>query len=103
MTKKENSNSETLKIPNGGMTKEDCRSEIGDASNLEGIDLNYDSNDIPNINERLTNDKITATRIKRENGFTNLVVNTWEPILEKERALPPNWTKHSEVLVGRTA
>ena len=56
-----------------------------------------------NINKRLTNDKITATRIRRDDGFTNLVVNTWEPTLEKERALPPNWIKHSEVLVGRTA
>ena len=56
-----------------------------------------------NINKRLTNNKIMATRIKRDDRFTNLVVNTWEPTLEKERALPPNWIKHSEVLVGRTA
>jgi len=56
-----------------------------------------------NINKRLTDDKITATKVKRNNGFTNLVVNTWEPILEKERALPPNWINHCEVLVGRTA
>jgi len=56
-----------------------------------------------NTNKRLTDDKITATKVKRDNGFTNLVVNTWEPILEKERALPPNWINHREVLVGRTA
>ena len=55
------------------------------------------------INERLTTDKITATRIKREDGFTTLVVNTWEQALEKEKGLPPNWINHSEVLVGRTA
>ena len=28
------------------------------------------------INAKLTNDNITATRIKREKGFTNLIVNT---------------------------
>jgi hypothetical protein len=55
------------------------------------------------INERLTTDRITATRIKRTNGFTNLVVETWEQALEKEGALPPNWINQSEVLVGRTA
>jgi len=42
-------------------------------------------------------------KIKRDDGFTNLVVNTWEPTLKKERALPLNWINHSEVLVGRTA
>ena len=54
------------------------------------------------INERLTINKITATKTKRNNGFTNLIVNTWEQILEKERELPPNWINQSEVLVGRT-
>jgi len=55
------------------------------------------------INERLTTDKITAIRIIRKDGFTTLVVNTWEQALEKERELPPNWINCSEVLVGRTA
>ena len=55
------------------------------------------------INERLTTDKIMATKIKRDNGFTTLVVNTWEQALEKQRGLPVNWIKLSEVLVGRTA
>ncbi len=55
------------------------------------------------INVRLTDDKITATRVKREEGFTNLVVNTWEQALNKERGLPINWIHDSEVLVGRTA
>jgi len=54
------------------------------------------------INERLTINKITATRVKRKDGFTTLVVNTWEQALEKERGLPPK-LNHSEVLVGRTA
>ena len=55
------------------------------------------------INKRLTNDKITATQIKREDRFTNLVVNTWEQALNKEWELPINWIHDSEVLVGRTA
>ena len=32
----------------------------------------------------------TVTKVKRNNGFTNLVVNTWEPTLKKERDLPLN-------------
>ena len=40
------------------------------------------------INTRLTSDKITATKIKHENKFTNLVINTWEALLEKEDPLP---------------
>jgi len=52
------------------------------------------------INTRLTDDKITATKIKRNKGFTNLVVNTWEPVLSKERDLPNEWIYSREVLVG---
>jgi len=55
------------------------------------------------INERLTTDKINATMIKRNEGFTKLVVDTWEQALKKERELPMNWINLSEVLVGRTA
>ena len=52
------------------------------------------------INERLTEDKITATKIKRNKGFTNLIVNTWEKVLTKEGDLPNDWTNRREVLVG---
>ena len=52
------------------------------------------------INERLTEDKINATQIKRNKGFTKLVVDTWEKVLEKEGALPNAWTNRREVLVG---
>jgi len=52
------------------------------------------------INIRLTDDKIIATKIKHSKGFTNLVVNTWEHILSKERDLPNNWINLHEVLVG---
>ena len=55
------------------------------------------------INERLTTDKIQATTIKRDKGFTELVVKTWEQALSKECELPINWIYDSEVLVGRTA
>jgi len=55
------------------------------------------------INARLTTDKINATIIKRNEGFTNLTVNTWEQALEKESELPLNWIHCREVLVGRTA
>ena len=51
------------------------------------------------INERLTT---TTTTTKRNDGFTTLVVNTWEQALENERELPPNWINRREVLVGRT-
>ena len=53
------------------------------------------------INTRLTSDRIIATKIKRENKFTNLVKNTWKPLLTKEGPLPHNWINNSEVLVGR--
>jgi hypothetical protein len=55
------------------------------------------------INVKLTDDKIVATRIRQNDGFTTLVVNTWEQALNNEKELPPNWLNHSEVLVGRTA
>ncbi len=54
------------------------------------------------INTRLMEDKITATRIKREQTYTK---RTWEPILSFNADLPnsePNiWLTNSEVLVGR--
>jgi len=53
------------------------------------------------INVRLTSDKIIATKIKRENKFTNLVKSTWRPLLIKDGPLPHNWINNHEVLVGR--
>ena len=52
------------------------------------------------INERLTEDKITATMFKRNKGFTNLIVNTWEKVLARKGDLPNDWTNRREVLVG---
>ena len=53
------------------------------------------------INARLTSDKIIATKIKRENKFTNLVKSTWRPLLIKDGPLPHDWINNREVLVGR--
>ena len=55
------------------------------------------------INERLTIDKVTATKIKRNGNFTRTVVETWETALKKDGEIPANWMHVSEVLVGRTA
>ena len=49
---------------------------------------------------RLTNNKLAATKIKRNETFTNLIIKTWEDILKKEWELPPDWLKKREVLVG---
>ena len=54
------------------------------------------------INERLTNDKVTATKIRRSDKFTKLIKETWEPALRKEGELPETWPYCREVLVGRT-
>jgi hypothetical protein len=46
---------------------------------------------------------LQATTIKRNKGFTELVVKTWEQALNKESELLIKWIYNSEVLVGRTA
>ena len=55
------------------------------------------------INDRLTIDKVTATKIIRTNRFTRLVEGTWELALRKGAETPANWIYRREVLVGRTA
>ena len=52
------------------------------------------------INWRLTDEKITATRIKRGKKFTRLVEATWEEALKKSSDLPQGWINNCEVLVG---
>jgi len=54
------------------------------------------------INKRLTINKVTATKIKRNEKFTRTVTETWEMALKKEKEIPVNWMQISEVLVGRT-
>lgn len=55
------------------------------------------------INRRLTDDKITATIIKKKDKqYTRLVKATWEETLKKHLDLPDEWIKDREVLVGRS-
>jgi hypothetical protein len=53
------------------------------------------------INTRLTDDKLTATRIKRGKKSTQTTINTWEHVLRKQMDLPQGWIASREVLVGR--
>ena len=53
------------------------------------------------INKRLIDDKITATRIKRDRTHIKITNDTWETILLKEGDLPNKWMSNREVLVGR--
>ena len=52
------------------------------------------------INKRLTNDKLTATKVKRDNVHVHKVKLTWEAVLKKNGELPDRWMQHQEVLVG---
>ncbi|KAI0248042.1 hypothetical protein BJV78DRAFT_1240506, partial [Lactifluus subvellereus] len=56
------------------------------------------------INAHLTDDKILATKIKRDNldkKSAQTVKNTWEHVLRKNTDLPDDWIASREVLVGR--
>jgi ribonuclease HI/exonuclease III len=55
------------------------------------------------INVRLTDDKIIATKVKRDKKSTWTVKNTWEHVLQNQMDLPPDWISRHEVLVGRRA
>jgi ribonuclease HI/exonuclease III len=74
-----------------------CERVIGDTSHN---DSEIRSRWLKMINARLTEDRVTATKIKRTRGFTELVVNTWEQVLKKEGDTPNDWIHRSEVLVG---
>jgi len=45
-----------------------------------------------NINRRLTDDKIIATRIRRDEPTKNLVKHTWEPMIRTEEEAPPGFS-----------
>jgi ribonuclease HI len=53
------------------------------------------------INKRLIEDKIVATKIKRDKAHIQKLINTWEEVLKKDGDLPEDWTHKTEVLVGR--
>ena len=52
------------------------------------------------INRRLTDDKITTTKIKCSKPFTQLVGATWGDVLRKFSDPPHMWIRNREVLVG---
>jgi len=54
------------------------------------------------LNARLTEDRIIATRIRRDKTHLALVASTWEPILSRDSNLPilSNLILNCEVLVG---
>ena len=49
---------------------------------------------------RPTEDRLITTRIKKDKQTRSLIERTWEPLLEKDVELPPDWIHNSEVLVG---
>jgi hypothetical protein len=53
------------------------------------------------INKRLTDDKIIATKIKRNKTTMKRVIDTWEEVLKIEGEPPTQWVYNGEVLVGR--
>ena len=53
------------------------------------------------INKRLIDDKIIATKIKRDIPHMKRLENTWEEVLKKDGDLPADWPHKTEVLVGR--
>jgi len=53
------------------------------------------------INTRLTEDKLIASKVKRDKQTLRTVRETWEPILKRFIDLPHNWVHQHEVLVGR--
>jgi hypothetical protein len=69
---------------------------------------NHNANEITtrwlnNINKRLTEDKIIATKIKRNRTTIRKVEATWEGVLKKTWDLPNEWIYQREFLVGRRA
>ena len=49
------------------------------------------------INEKLTTDRITATKIKRDKQTTTLTNATWEEALKKQNITHKNWLNRQEV------
>ena len=55
---------------------------------------------LQSINKRLTEDKIIATTIKRDDAHTRKARTTWEAVLGRTEELPNDWIHQREVLVG---
>lgn len=56
---------------------------------------------VTNINKRLTEDKIIATKIKRDKTSKQKVRSTWEALLKKTWELPNEWIRNRVFLLGR--
>ncbi|KAG2148793.1 hypothetical protein DEU56DRAFT_729869 [Suillus clintonianus] len=54
------------------------------------------------INDRLQIDRIIASKIKRNQKYSNLINATWSNIISPGKSLPHNWVTSLEVLVGIT-
>lgn len=52
------------------------------------------------INDRLTSDRIIATKIKRDKNYTRLISATWKKLLENRGIPHQNWLQHREVFSG---
>jgi hypothetical protein len=50
---------------------------------------------------RLTNDRMMASKIKRDKKTLQKVRDTWENVLRNQMDLPNDWITSCEVLVGR--
>ncbi|KAG2738109.1 hypothetical protein P692DRAFT_20759626 [Suillus brevipes Sb2] len=52
------------------------------------------------INHRLNLDRITASKIKRDNKTEQIVNYTWKDCIQSNQPIPKNWATALEVLVG---
>jgi len=55
------------------------------------------------INERLTINEVTTTKLIRNRKYTELIKGTWELAIKKTRGTLAHQPHQSEVLVGRIA
>jgi hypothetical protein len=65
----------------------------------------HSTNEIQNrwlraINARLTDDRVIATKVKRDKSFPTLAKATWKPALAVNGKTPNNWPHTSEVFSG---
>ncbi|KAG2132751.1 ribonuclease H-like domain-containing protein [Suillus clintonianus] len=54
------------------------------------------------INDHLQIDRVIASKIKRNQKYSNLINTTWSNIISPGKSLPHNWVTSLEVLVGIT-
>ena len=52
------------------------------------------------INNRLTTDRITVTKIKRDEAYTKLINTMWKHALKKKNIYHQNWLQRLEVFSG---